>query len=341
MHKKLWKLFSIGFLIQTTFIGLSACSFNESTLTTNNKSTTNSQSDSNHSTSIVFNQSIKINGSGAHNDGNTLTINKSGTYTISGSCSSGQIIIDADNQNVKVILSNLKLNNPNGPAIMIKGGHVELARAKDTSSSLSDGGQSSACISSSIAFTLSGSGTLNLTGTVNNGIKIAGNLIIEDGDLNIKAVNNGIENTQTDTVITLVDGDVKTNGNGSGIFTNGSIKIKAGNLFAYGYQYGLSAQNTIDIEGGTLFAYGSLNPSASLNSVQHTLNTRLLMNAGSQLVIKTGDKTLLDTTITQSASQFIYSATTLSDKATYDIYLDSQLQAALKVDQFETTNKQK
>ncbi len=84
----------------------------------------------------------EVNGEGAEVDGDTITITAAGTYTISGSLSDGQIVVDVDEGDVKLILSDAQLTCSTGDAIFIRDADSAVVEAADgTKNTLTAGTQ--------------------------------------------------------------------------------------------------------------------------------------------------------------------------------------------------------
>ena len=190
-------------------------------------------------TSFVFSDSgITISEgdySGYKTDGTELTINGSGTYIVSGSCSDGSIKIKKGTTGVTLVLNGLTLTSTTtAPISCNKSTGVNIVVAAGTTNTLTDNAYNNddnypdnenaenaviKCKDGS-QVVISGSGTLNITANGKNGIKSgattddegAASLTIRDVTLNITAsVNDAINaeqllNVESGTItITAVD----------------------------------------------------------------------------------------------------------------------------------------
>lgn len=143
-----------------------------------------------------------IIGSGAAVSGNIVTVSKAGTYILSGSCTDGRILIDADDTaKIQLVLNGLTLSSKDGPSLYIKSADkVFVTLANGTVNTLSDGesytsesiDNADAVIFSKANLTLNGTGSLTVNGGYKHGIVSKDNLVITDGDINVTAVKTAI-----------------------------------------------------------------------------------------------------------------------------------------------------
>ncbi len=149
---------------------------------------------------VVFDNTATVTGEGLSAEGAVVTITAPGAYTVTGTSSDGQIIIDCSKKDdVTLILNNLSLGCKNAPVIRCKkAGSLTVSMPEDTLSSLWDGsvrGDSEApesAIFSKCDLTFNGGGTLNVTGNINNAVKSKGKLKVLECTLNITSVDDGI-----------------------------------------------------------------------------------------------------------------------------------------------------
>ncbi|MBR0137671.1 MAG: carbohydrate-binding domain-containing protein, partial [Erysipelotrichaceae bacterium] len=97
--------------------------------------------DENKASKITFSSSgVKTSGEGLTVNGTTVTITTAGTYIISGE-GQGEIIVEmTSDDKAQLVLENLSLTNPNGPAILIgQADKVFITVPDGTASTLTDG----------------------------------------------------------------------------------------------------------------------------------------------------------------------------------------------------------
>ena len=176
------------------------------------------------SAEFVFSDSgiaVTGSGSGAEIDGTALTIDKSGTYAVSGACADGSIKIKKGTTGVTLILNGLDLTSAaTAPITCAKSSEVTILAASGTKNILTDSAQNNddeypentdaenaviKCKDGSTV-TLCGTGSLRINANGKNGIKSGAttdedgeaSLTIEDLTLTINAaVNDAINAEQT------------------------------------------------------------------------------------------------------------------------------------------------
>ena len=127
------------------------------------------------------------------------SIDKAGTYILSGDIEDGQLSVNVSGDEfVRIILNNAKISCSSGPAINVIKGNVILTLAEGSDNSISDGSSYSdeeltACIYSEDNLSIYGSGKLNITANYKNAIQSKKNLYILDGNIKLTSVNDGIK----------------------------------------------------------------------------------------------------------------------------------------------------
>lgn len=197
--------------------------------------------------------------------GTNLTINTSGTYELTGSCSEGSVTISKDLTDVTLILNNLTLtSSTTAPIVTKKGvqftisaiGVNTLIDAEDPENSNSEG--AAIKVKSGGSLLLTGDGTLNVYGNCKNGIKGAATtaIAVESLTLNIEAVNNGLA---SDGSVTVNSGTININAQNDAIKSEpevddldsaGTITINGGKVTLVSAGDGMQATNDITISGG-------------------------------------------------------------------------------------------
>lgn len=192
-------------------------------------------------------------------DNSKVTIDEEGVYIISGSCTDGQIIVDADDSDkVQLVLNNLTLSSSSSAAIYVKNADkVFITSAKDSENTLSATGEFQAdgdtnidgVIYSKDDITLNGSGTINISTNYGNGVVSKDDLKITDGTLNINVSNKGIEANDS---VRIGGGTVNVNAENDAIHSDSDVAIKDGTLNIISGDDGIHADNNNYILGGTV-----------------------------------------------------------------------------------------
>lgn len=218
-------------------------------------------------TYIKLSDNISVDGDGVSVDKNIVTINKEGTYSVSGTLSDGQLVVDVgDKDDVYIVLDNANITcSNNAPINIVNGDKVVLSTSKDSKNNISDGkeykleadeDEPNSAIFSKSDLVIMGEGSLNIEGNYNNGITSKDDLIIQSGNVTINSVNHGIKGK--DSVI-ILDGNIKVTSDGDGIkSTNtkdtdkGYVQIEGGKIHITSGQDGIQAETNLIINDGDI-----------------------------------------------------------------------------------------
>ena len=214
--------------------------------------------------------SATASGDGVTVDGSTVTITSAGTYRLTGSLA-GQVIVNADSQDVKLILNGVELTNPSGsPMVVTAADEVTLILADGTENTVSDastyadasGEAPSSAIDSASDLSIAGNGSLSVTGNNNDAINSADGLVIAGGNVTVKAVDDGIRGK--DYVI-VSGGTVDVEATGDGIKSDnetnadrGYVLIENGTVNITSGDDGIKGFNDVAISGGAVTVSNSL-----------------------------------------------------------------------------------
>ena len=160
--------------------------------------------DTSSATTITLSgSSASASGSSSSNvkvDGGTVTISGGGTYVISGELTDGRIVVNAPKADVRLVLKGASITSSDGPAIDIQdAGNAIVVLAKDSKNTLTDGAtyasgqEATAALFSSDTLTVTGTGSLDVTGSYKDGISSKNGLIITGNTtINVKAADDGL-----------------------------------------------------------------------------------------------------------------------------------------------------
>lgn len=276
--------------------------------------------------------SVSSDSSAVSVDGDMITINKGGEYTISGSLQDGGIVVNAANAEVTLILDGVIIANENGPAIVFANtveSYVVLADGSENI--LTDGmvedENYDAALYSVASLTLSGNGTLTVNGRSQEGIATEKHMTFNGGTYYISAYDDGLNANQDNvSVITINDGFLHISADGDGIDSNGDLVVNGGTIITASAlsdaSGGLDADGTIEINGGTLIATGERNSTPASSSTQKSILASFGSNmaAGTKIAIRQGGTTIAAFELVRPTSELLFSSADIEDGFTYDIY---------------------
>lgn len=185
-----------------------------------------------------------ITGTGASTDGSVVTITKEGVYRITGSTQNGQIIVNAPQAKVQLVLDNTEISNSDSSAIYISDADKTfITLAPDSVNTISDGSAYSfpdntviepdAAVFSEDSLTINGTGSLAVNGNYNDGIRSKDDIVITGGTIDITAVSDGIKGKNYVAV------------------SGGNITVSAG-------QDGIKSTNKTDTSMGFIYICGGI-----------------------------------------------------------------------------------
>lgn len=200
---------------------------------------------------------ITLSGSGKQ------TITEAGVYTLTGELTNGYLEINTAGA-VKLILNNVTITNPSGPAIYVAEAKlITIETAADSENTLTDGSLYSgwdedvcATLFSHDDLVLQGSGTLTVNANYEDAIVGKDDLKIISGTYQINAKDEGLRGRDS---IYIVDGTFDITASGDAIKSNNSdevakgwIKIDGGTITASAGDDGIHAESSLEINGGTI-----------------------------------------------------------------------------------------
>ena len=212
--------------------------------------------------------SIQYDGSGATVSGSTITITSAGTYSLSGTLNSGQIIVDAaDEDKVTLILNNASITSSARAPIFVRNAEkLVITLADGTQNSVTDSSPAlfedvesedlNAAIFSKDDLTINGNGSLTVNANYNNGITSNDDLKITGGVITVNAVNDGLKGKN---YIAVKAGTITVNAGGDGLQSNndedderGYVLVEGGTLNITAAKDGIQAVTNVVISSGTL-----------------------------------------------------------------------------------------
>lgn len=194
-----------------------------------------------------------------------ITITKAGTYVLNGSLTNGQIVVDASDEKVQLILNDVNINCDTSAAVYVKSADkVFVTLAKNTSNTLTntkdfvaiDDNNIDSVIFSKSDLTLNGSGTLTINAAYGHGIVSKDDLVITSGTYDITAARHALSGKDS---VRIADGVFTLNAKKDGIHSEntdndekGFIYIADGTFSITCDSDGMDAEETLQVDGGTI-----------------------------------------------------------------------------------------
>ncbi len=219
-------------------------------------------------TFIKLGTETTIDGGGAKVENNKITITSAGTYSISGKLESGQIVVNAgDEDKVYIILNGVDITNSNSaPIYAINSKKVVICLEDKTENTITDGekyvfedestDEPNAAIFSKDDLVFIGSGKLTVNGNYNHGIVSKDKLKIQSGNIVINSKNDGIKGKDC---INVTDGNITIKSDGDGMQSNnttdetkGYVLIEGGKVNITSGEDGIQAENQVLIKDGNI-----------------------------------------------------------------------------------------
>ncbi|MCD7825228.1 MAG: carbohydrate-binding domain-containing protein [Clostridiaceae bacterium] len=245
-----------------------------------------SADEANQTQILLAQDGIEIDGSGASAAGTTVLISQAGTYAVSGTLENGQIDVAAGNEDeVVLVLNGVTLSNEEEAAIYVESaGQTQLILEAGTVNRFESGTQTDfsaikdsadnnatgAAVYAKDDLSISGTGSLQVYGYINNGVHSADNLLIDSGTFEVTAVNNAIKGKDS---VTITDGDFTICSGGDGIKSDdttgegyGVISISGGKFSIESSSDGVQAETALSISGGEFSVVSGGSSSASYSS---------------------------------------------------------------------------
>ncbi|GHB61833.1 carbohydrate-binding domain-containing protein [Persicitalea jodogahamensis] len=211
--------------------------------------------------------SITIGGAGATASGSVVTITSAGTYSLSGSLTNGQVIVNAKDAVVRLILDGVNIHSSvNAPVYVKKAEKVVLVLADNSTNVLTDAAnytydvpadeEPNAAVFSKSDLTIFGTGTLDVTGNFGDGIVSKDGLIVKSGNITVKSADDAIRGKD---YLVINDGKITIDAKADGLKSSndsdaalGYVIIDKGDISITSGDDGVHAETSLTINGGTV-----------------------------------------------------------------------------------------
>lgn len=197
-------------------------------------------------------------------DGNVITITSGGTYIISGTLSEGQLVVDADDEKVQLVLDNADITCATSAAIYVKSAGKTFITLTEGSENIImntaefeaiDDNNIDAVIFSKDDLTLNGSGTLTINSENGHGIVSKDDLKITGGTYNITAASHALSGKDS---VRIAEGTFNLVSGKDGIHSENTDDSSRGYVYIAGGEFtidstgdGIDASNIVQIDDGT------------------------------------------------------------------------------------------
>ena len=198
----------------------------------------------------------------------TATITSGGSYNISGELQNGQIIINAPDKDVEIILDNVTITNNSGPAIyVVESKDTSIMLAKNSTNSLADGSnygtfslgedfaQSTIYSMSDLHIIGNENATLTVAGNYNDAITSKDDLNISKASITLSAEDDGMRGKDS---VNIVDSTISIIAQGDGIKSDNQddekaiISLENSQLTISAGDDAIHAYNSVEILSGTI-----------------------------------------------------------------------------------------
>jgi hypothetical protein len=221
-------------------------------------------------------------------DGQIVTITKPGSYHVSGTLTDGQLVVDSKAEGVAWLeLDGIDIANSTGSALVVK--NVEsavLTLASGSTNTLSDATtyvfpdekttEPDAALFSSSDLTITGAGTLKVTGNAGDAIGAKDGLVIEGGTLDVTAADDAI---RARDYLVVNGGALNLTAKGDGLKATNDEDAGAGYVYISGGEIKVDAKtDCVQAVSDALVGGGALNLMCGDDGV--TSDARLVVDAG-------------------------------------------------------------
>lgn len=209
-----------------------------------------------------------VTGDGAHADGSTVVIEKSGTYVLSGTLTDGQILIEAEKDSlVHLIMNGVEIaNTTTSPLYASEKCKVVMTLVSGVENKISDGteyvyesaeeDEPDAPVFVKGDLTINGDGELIVLGNYACGIRSKNNLMVVSGTVSITSADDGLKGKDS---VVIGGGDITITSGKDGIKSNndedadkGYIFIDGGNITVAADDDGIQAETALIINDGSI-----------------------------------------------------------------------------------------
>lgn len=209
-------------------------------------------------------------GSGVTVNGNIITITEKGSYVFSGTLTNGQIVVDAEDAKVQIVLDGASVTSSGSAALYIKNADkVFVTTAAGSTNRLASTGEYSSDGEENIDgavyarddITFNGSGSLEISSEAAHGIVAKDDLKITSGTYSITSAKKGIDCNES---VRIADGDITITSGTDGIHAENSKDAAEGFIYICGGRIiVMSGGDAVDASGEIIAEDGTITVTAA------------------------------------------------------------------------------
>ncbi|BAK80863.1 carbohydrate-binding domain-containing protein [Candidatus Arthromitus sp. SFB-rat-Yit] len=249
--------------------------------------------DENLSTKINLSDGqINYSGTGVLVNDKTVTINKAGTYVLSGNMENAQIIVDVNKtDDVRIILNGINIHNETSAAIYVKSADKLIMTLKEGTTNILSGGANyvniddnniDGVIFSKDDLTINGNGELKVTSNYKHAIVSKNDLNIVSGTFNIISQDQGLSGKDS---VRIYGGIFNIKSNGQGIRCKNTEELEKGNIYIAGGNFEIeSVQDAINATGSVVVDDGNFNIKTDDDGIR--ADVEAIINSGDINILK-------------------------------------------------------
>lgn len=206
-------------------------------------------------------------GGGVNINGDVITVTAAGTYVFSGTLTDGQIVVKTDEtEKVVIVFNGVSVSNgTTAPFYLVSADKALIYLAEGSENVFTDSAsyalpegrdKPNACLYGADDLTISGAGSLSVTGNYNNGIGCADDLRIVSGKITVTAVNNALKGNDS---VAVAGGTISLTASGDGIKSDekidtskGYVAVVGGSITINAGDDGIQAVTSITVAAGSV-----------------------------------------------------------------------------------------
>jgi len=272
--------------------------------------------------------------------GSVATITEAGNYSITGTLTNGQIIVNSTTkETIRIILNGAKITcSTSAPLSIMDAKKVIVVLADNTTNTLTDGStylyasadvdEPNAALFSKADLTIFGGGSLTVKANYNDGITSKDGLILRSGNINVTSKDDGIRGKDylivNDAITTVTSGGDGLKSDNEENSSVGYILVTGGTTNITSTTDAISAKTNVTVNDGTITATAGGGSSVSTTStlsrkgIKGTSN--VILNGGTITVSSADDALHSNSNVTinggtillASADDGIHSDTTVT-----------------------------